>query len=914
MSEEPNTDGAKQNRNLLIGVGIFILVIFCVIVAIALFTRQNNQTEITPTLQATADTIVLTPTATTQGSAIDPVWAQMQETGTMIVGTSADYPPFEYYTKDFQLDGFDIALIKAIGQKLGLTVEIKDMAFDGLGNALQVNQINVAIAALAVTEQREEVADFSHIYFISTDAALAANDSSIMINSADDLMPYQIGVESGSIYENFVQTNFINTERKPASSLHVYPRMDQALAELESGVTDLVLLDKAAAEVAVAERGFKIAGSDHNQLQLAMAMPQDSFMVQSEINRALAELQADGTVAELVKTYFDIEQEVLPPIPTPDPTLPTPTPGVPQGCIDSMQYVSDLSYDDQNFKNIPQVPAGTDFQKGWRVRNTGTCTWSSEYSLTPVEGNNAAARMGGTPIFVENAVAPGQTYDFWANLTAPLKSGTYIEYWTMRNADGVLFGDKVWVAITVAGAPTQTPKPTQTPTAEIKFTADPETINQGECSTLYWETENIQAVYVYPEGEDWQNYGVPGDGSQEVCPTTTTTYIMRVLMRDGSVVYREVTVYVIPNPDAPTITRFTVEPMYQITEGECVVITWAVEGDVDTVTIWRNDVVIRANAPYSGKMQDCPPDTGQYVYKLEAKGPGGNSAASQAIQVVPQATATVQPTNTPTPVVIDTATPTVEPGLPTNTPAPTKTTAPTPTNVPPTATTESPTATSIPPTPTPIPDPVIYSFSATPSQVEVGGCVTVAWSVGGSTTNVTLYKNGREVLTGAPLRDSVDDCDLTEVGTVTYSIVASNDVGGSSSADASVEVVDSTPDNPLVGTSWGLVSYALNGTETAVIEGTTISASFSDSSIDGTAGCNEYSASYKVDGSNISIGTPITSQILCSEPEGIMDQESAYLRLLPTAATYQTSNGQLSISDSSGQVILKYSQLVATPR
>ena len=67
-------------------------------------------------------------------------WALIQKSGRMTVGTAADYPPFEYYNSRYQLDGFDIGLIREIGKQLGVKVEIKDYAFDGLYNALQLGR------------------------------------------------------------------------------------------------------------------------------------------------------------------------------------------------------------------------------------------------------------------------------------------------------------------------------------------------------------------------------------------------------------------------------------------------------------------------------------------------------------------------------------------------------------------------------------------------------------------------------------------------------------------------------------------------------------------------------------------------------------------------------------------------------
>jgi heat shock protein HslJ len=98
---------------------------------------------------------------------------------------------------------------------------------------------------------------------------------------------------------------------------------------------------------------------------------------------------------------------------------------------------------------------------------------------------------------------------------------------------------------TPAPIPTPVPQPTATPTAQISFTADRTTINQGECTTIRWSVENVQAVWVYPQGQPYQNFPRTGQGSEQVCPPVTTTYEMRVLMRDGTVQTRTVTINVV---------------------------------------------------------------------------------------------------------------------------------------------------------------------------------------------------------------------------------------------------------------------------------------------------------------------------------------------------------------------------------
>ncbi len=100
--------------------------------------------------------------------------------------------------------------------------------------------------------------------------------------------------------------------------------------------------------------------------------------------------------------------------------------------------------------------------------------------------------------------------------------------------------------------PTRAPQPTPTPGAEIAFWADRTNINQGECVTLNWSVQNVQAVWVYPLGAQYTQFPRVGQGSEVVCPATTTTYEMRVRLRDGSTQFRQITINVnVPPPPPP---------------------------------------------------------------------------------------------------------------------------------------------------------------------------------------------------------------------------------------------------------------------------------------------------------------------------------------------------------------------------
>ena len=856
---------SERTYNIIL---VVLIIVACIVTGGLLYLIYSTTIAPTPTPMPTAQ-----PTAPVLP---EDAWGKIQASGKLVAGTSADYPPFAYWTPEYQLDGFDIALISAIGEALGLQVEIKDMAFDGLNWALELDQIDVAIAALSITPERLNSLDFSDVYFVSEDAILARVDSNIApVTRVTELAGYRIGVQKTTVYSNWIYETLIDTGLMPTSQLHEYEDIEPAVRDLREGRLDIVILDFPVAQVAISQGGVKLIGQGLNTQYFGIAIPKGEVELQQQINNALRQLYDSGKLAELTQKYMGVVPSPPLPPPTPDPGEPTPIPPLtptPAPCVDGMKFVMDLNLNDNNMKTPPIIPPGQAFRKGWRIANSGTCTWNSSYKFTYDGGNSAAASMGGQPSPIVGTVPPGAQYDMWVDLVAPVVPGVYQGFWVMHNAQDQKFGDRVWVGITVPSPPTVTPPPTQTPSPGIAFTVDRNRIFAGQCVTFSWVVTGSQAVYFYPEGQPWQQNQVPPQGSKQECPPVTTIYDLRVVKLDNSVETRQITIFVEQAPGAPVIERFTVDPPSQITIGQCVDITWAVTGNVSTVKLTRANVDLwPGGAPISGTLQDCPPNAGQVVYTLEATGPGGTSRLQRTINVAPKPTAVV--TDTPPPPQA------------TNTPTP------------------------IPVTPSPIP-PVIYSFTADPQQISSGGCVIVSWQVGGDVSKIDLLLNGAIIVPNAPFSGSIQQC-LDASGNYIYRLQVVGRNGQTEFDEKTVTVANTVPVPPLQGTSWAVQSYMNNlGAMVAPIPGSIITGVFDASGdLSGSSGCNTYSASYTADATSISIGTPVGTQLLCSDPPGVMEQESSYLSLLPLASSYVINSNLLTISDVNGRTILIYTAL-----
>ncbi len=814
---------------------------YTLLLALLALAACRQTTTATPTIAPAGTPTTATSAAPTPGPAAD-AWATVQARGRLIVGTSADYPPFSFYTEDFDLDGFDIALARALGEQLGVAVEFNDMAFDGLGDALQVGQIDVAIAAVSVNEAREALVDFSRVYHVSEDAALARTDSGILLRSIADLTPLRVGVQDGSVFQTWLQVAGVETGVLSADNVLAYTTNDQAIADLAAGRIDIVIADRLPLEVAARDNAaLAIIGRGLNEQRFAVALPNGSNLT-PHINEALATLEADGTLADLAERYLDLEATDLAPLPTPEPAVPEQTPRAALAaarCIDAMALVSRLDLDDNNMQSPPPISPGASFQTTWRVQNIGTCTWDSSYQLTFVGGNVPQARMAGRAVPLPGAVAPGETVDLTAALVAPLTPGVYQGFWSMRGPGGLLFGERVWIGITVPELATATPAPTATVSANVRFSADRTTIRAGECVTFSWAVSGAGQVSFQAEGQPWQLNGVANSGSSVECPTATTTYTLRISRADGTLELRPIRIDVTPVANAPAIVFFTTTPSFQITAGQCVEVRWQVVGDVSNVRVARNDQVLWNGAPLNGTSRDCPP-VGEAGYTLDVTGPGGAAAGRQNVSVLP---------------------------------APTAATA----------------------TPPPGGGPVVNFFAATPGQIVPGQCVNLSWSVGGNVAHVRILRNGAVLLDFALVSATLSDCPSL-AGTYTYRVEAAA-AGGRVAFQQALVTVGAMAEG--LGGVWQLTN--INGA--GIVPGTEITAIFGDGgNLSGSSGCSTYSAAYQLNGSSLAIGSLTNSGQFCAQPVGIMEQEQLFHVVLAAASGYSVDGNQLTIRSGRGQL------------
>lgn len=538
-------------------------------------------------------------------------WARVKAAGKILVGTSADYPPFEMYDSNSQLDGFDIALFKAIGKQLGVEVEFNDFAFDGLLTALRLKQVDAAIGAISVTPDRRQLVDFTNIYYVGEDAALARSSFKGAIRSITDLAGQTVGVERGTTYQQWVQKEAVDKGLIAQSALVPYDDVASMVRDVRSGKISVAILGRLIAEDQDRRfRDLKIAGSNFNKQQFAIATRQGSTLV-NKLNEALVQAQADGTFARLVAQYLQVNpDEVTPPDqpkpPTPDPATPQPEPSGPPPCEWGMQFVADLNLDDKNMTAPPVMQLGQEFNKGWRLRNVGTCAWESDFQLAYIRGNRPEAQMSGSSVSVGRRVEPGQTVDLSVRLRAPNTYGVFQGFWQMRTGKQQAFGEVVWVGVQIPD-PNPPPPPPPQPGITPNLRADSAYINQGQCTAIRWDVDDVNAVF-FIDGGNAQ--GVGGHDARTVCPANTTTYTLRVTRRDNTNVDFPITINVVNV--GPVSINFWVDQS-SINAGQCATLRWDVQ---NAQAVFLNQGAGEAQVGGAAAIQICPRNTTTYSLRV----------------------------------------------------------------------------------------------------------------------------------------------------------------------------------------------------------------------------------------------------------------------------------------------------------
>jgi polar amino acid transport system substrate-binding protein len=233
-------------------------------------------------------------------------WEAIEKAGKIKIGTSADYPPFEYVDEGGQFAGFDVEIMKAVGQKLGVEVEIVDMPFDSLIAAVQEGKIDMSVAAFNYSEERDQVVDFTIAYYNAEDGYLVKSDFADTISAPEDIANYIVAAGTGTTQDGWIQENLVDTGLLPASNYFKYDRIDQAALDVRSGRVDVLMAEAAVVKSFEKEiGGLKVAYvGTMSSGPMNMVVPNGSTELVAKLNAAIQELLDAGFIEEMAIKFM----------------------------------------------------------------------------------------------------------------------------------------------------------------------------------------------------------------------------------------------------------------------------------------------------------------------------------------------------------------------------------------------------------------------------------------------------------------------------------------------------------------------------------------------------------------------------------------------------------------------------------
>ena len=226
--------------------------------------------------------------------------------GVLTMATNAAFPPYEYI-EGGNIVGIDAEIATAIAEKLGLQIQIEDMEFDAIIEAVKSGKADIGLAGMTVTPDRAEEVDFTATYATGVQVVIVTEDSAI--TSVDDLFAEGasnvIGVQrntTGDLYTTW------DLEDAGLATIDRYSKGADAVQALKTGKVDCVVIDNQPAKAFVAEvEGLQILETEYVLEDYAGAMNKDNPELYEAVNAALEELIADGTVQGIIDKYISAE-------------------------------------------------------------------------------------------------------------------------------------------------------------------------------------------------------------------------------------------------------------------------------------------------------------------------------------------------------------------------------------------------------------------------------------------------------------------------------------------------------------------------------------------------------------------------------------------------------------------------------
>lgn len=236
---------------------------------------------------------------TTTTAAVSDKLSEIKASGVLVLGTSADYPPFEFHMEIDGKDtivGFDIDIAKKIAEAIGVELQIVDMKFEGLLPALTAGKIDLIVSGMTPTDERKQSVDFSIVYYDAMQTMLVAAENVDVLTTIEAFDGKAVGVQKASVQEALAVETFTSSDIKAID------KIPNLIMELKTGKVDgLVLAEPVAKQYASANADLAVNGLDlGSEGGAAVAVQKDSGAFLEIINETIQGLLDSGEMDQLI--------------------------------------------------------------------------------------------------------------------------------------------------------------------------------------------------------------------------------------------------------------------------------------------------------------------------------------------------------------------------------------------------------------------------------------------------------------------------------------------------------------------------------------------------------------------------------------------------------------------------------------
>ena len=217
----------------------------------------------------------------------------------LTMATNAEFPPYEY-VEEGKIVGIDAEIAALIAEKLGMELQIVDIAFDSIVPGVQSGKYDMGMAGLTVNDERLEKVNFSTSYATGVQVVIVAEDSAI--KTLDDVSGKKIGVQTSTTGDIYATDDF------GEDAITRYDNGAVAVQALIAGKVDCVIIDNEPAKSYVAaNEGLKILETEYAVEDYAICFNKADTELQEKVDGALKELIADGSVKNVIDKYIAAE-------------------------------------------------------------------------------------------------------------------------------------------------------------------------------------------------------------------------------------------------------------------------------------------------------------------------------------------------------------------------------------------------------------------------------------------------------------------------------------------------------------------------------------------------------------------------------------------------------------------------------